>query len=105
MDRITEEAICSLQAQVHVQGLALRALVATHPDPAGLLAAWRQCLVDAGSGPVAAHERDSAYLAEHCRVRAEDWTAELVELTLPTLATAEVTVPGGSVVSMPDARG
>ena len=33
MDRITEESICSLQAQVHVQGLALRALVATHPDP------------------------------------------------------------------------
>ena len=38
MDRSTEEAMCSLQAQVHVQGLALRALAATHPDPAALLA-------------------------------------------------------------------
>jgi hypothetical protein len=104
MDRITEEALCSLQAQVHVQDLVLRALVATHPDPAGLLAAWRQCLAEAGSGPVAAHARDSAYLAEHCRVRAEDWTAELVELTLPALAT-EATNSDGGVLPVPDARG
>lgn len=104
MDRITEEALCSLQAQVHVQELALRALVATHPDPAALLAAWRQCLADAGGGPIAAHARDSAYLAEHCRVRAEDWTAELVELTLPTLAADELAASGGGVVSLPGAR-
>jgi hypothetical protein len=102
MDRITEEAMCSLQAQVHVQGLALRALAATHPDPAALLAAWRQSLADAGSGPVAANERDSAYLAEHCQVRAEDWTAELVELTLPKLAADKVAVSGGGVVSLRD---
>lgn len=104
MDRITEEAMCSLQAQVHVQGLALRALAATHPDPAGLLAAWRQSLADAASGPVAAHQRDSAYLAEHCRVRAEDWTAELVELTLPKLAADKVAVSGDGVVSLRDAE-
>ena len=102
MDRITEEAMCSLQAQVHVQGLVLRALAATHPDPAALLAAWRQNLADAGSGPVAVHERDSAYLAEHCRVRAEDWTAELVELTLPKLAADKVVVANGSVVPLRD---
>jgi hypothetical protein len=88
---------------VHVQDLVLRALVATHPDPARLLAAWRQCLAEAGSGPVAAHARDSAYLAEHCRVRAEDWTAELVELTLPALAT-EASVSDGGVLPVRDAR-
>lgn len=103
MDRITEEAMCSLQAQVHVQGLALRALAATHPDPAALLAAWRQLLADV-SGPVAVHERDSAYLAEHCRVRAEDWTAELVELTLPKLAPDKLAVAGGGVVPLRDAE-
>ena len=85
MDRNIEEAMCSLQAQVHVQGLALRALAATHPDPAALLAAWRQGLADGEFGPIAVCERDSAYLAELCRIRAEDWTAELVELTLPKL--------------------
>ena len=105
MDRITEESICSLQAQVHVQGLALRALVATHPDPAGLLAAWRQCLADAGSGPVAADARDSAYLAEHCRVRAEDWTAELVELTLPAFASDALAVPVDGAAPLRDPRG
>ena len=98
MDRITEEALCSLQAQVHVQELVLRALVATHPEPARLLAIWHQCLDHAGSGPVAAHARDSEYLAEHCRVRAEDWTAELVELTLPAADSAGAV--GGDAVPL-----
>jgi hypothetical protein len=92
MDRTTEEALCSLQAQVHVQGLALSALAATHPDPVALLAAWRKLLAQAGAGPVAVHARHSEYLAEHCRVRAEDWTAELVELTLPRLPAETVVV-------------
>ena len=99
MDRNTEEAMCNLQAQVHVQGLALRALAATHPDPAGLLAAWRDVLADADAGPISVRERDSAYLGELCRVHAEDWTAELVELTLPKLD-AEIAVPKGGVVSL-----
>ena len=85
MDRDTEEAMCNLQARVHVQGLALRALAATHPDPAALLAAWRQGLADAETAPLAARDRKSAYLGELCRIHAEDWTAELVELTLPRL--------------------
>jgi hypothetical protein len=102
MDRTTEEALCSLQAQVHVQELALRALVATHPDPAALLKAWRQCLADAGGGPVAAHARDSEYLAEHCRIRAEDWTAELVELTLPAVQAEAVPIPGADAASPRD---
>ena len=94
MDRTTEEALCSVQAQVHVHGLALRALAATHPDPAALLAAWRECLAQASAGPVAVHTRDSEYLAEHCRVHAEDFTAELVELTLPRMSPERVTVNG-----------
>jgi hypothetical protein len=105
MDRITEESLCSLQAQVHVHGLVLRALAATHPDPAGLLAAWRQCLAEVGAAPVAAHARDSEYLAEHCRVRAEDWTAELVELTMPSLPAQEAVVAGGGALPLGDAQG
>ena len=100
MDRNTEEAMCSLQAQVHVQGLALRALAATHPDPAALLAAWRNVLADTQSGPIAVRERDSAYLGELCRIRAEDWTAELVELTLPKLDADKMAVSNGSVVPL-----
>ena len=100
MDRSTEEALCHLQAQVHVQGLALRALAATHPDPTALLAAWRQALTDAESGPVAVRERDSAYLGELCQVRAEYWTAELVELTLPKLDPATISVSNSGIVSL-----
>lgn len=100
MDRNTEETMCSLQAQVHVQGLALRALVATHPDPSASLAAWRNVLADAESSPIAVRERDNAYLGELCRVREEDWTAELVELTLPKLSADKIAVPNGSVVSL-----
>lgn len=100
MDGNTEEAMCSLQAQVHVQGLALRALAATHPDPAALLAAWRNVLADAQAGPISVRERDSAYLGELCRIRAEDWTAELVELTLPKLDADKIAVANGSVVSL-----
>lgn len=83
MDRLTEEALCALQAQAHVHEMVLRALVASHPDPTRLLAAWREGLTRGGAGPVARHPRESEYLAEHYRVREEDWTAELVELTLP----------------------
>ena len=36
MDRSTEESICSLQAQVHVQGLALRSLAACTAPTTGL---------------------------------------------------------------------
>ena len=100
MDRSTEEAMCSLQAQVHVQGLALRALAATHPDPTALLAAWRSVLADAETGPISVRERDSAYLAELCRVHAEDWTAELVDLTLPELGADTIAVADGGVLPL-----
>ena len=85
MDRETEEALCDIQGQLYAQRIALRALARTHPDPAGLLAAWREALIEAAtSSPVApAHVRSSAYLADQLRVFAEDWTAELVELAVP----------------------
>ncbi|BDU16520.1 hypothetical protein [Lysobacter auxotrophicus] len=100
MDRNTEEAMCSLQALVHVQGLALRALAATHPDASALLAAWRSVLADAETGPVSVRERNSAYLAELCRIHAEDWTAELVDLALPRLDADRSAVADDSVVPM-----
>ena len=86
MDRETEEALCGIQAQVYAQRIALRALVRTHPDPTRLLATWREAMTEAAtcSPVVPAHIRDSDYLAEHVRAFAEDWTAELVELAVPT---------------------
>jgi len=84
MDRETEETLCALQAQVYAQDVALRALARTHPDPAAVLAAWREALVDAATcAPAApAHARSSEYFAERVRVFTEDWTAELVELAV-----------------------
>ena len=35
-------------------------------------------------------DRDSAYLEELCRACAEDWTADLVDLTLLKLQTSEI---------------
>ena len=85
MDRETEEALCGIQAQVSAQRIALRALLRTHPDPVGLLAAWREALTEAAtpSPVVPANTRNSEYLAEQVRAFAEDWTAELVELAVP----------------------
>lgn len=83
MDRNTEEAICGLQAQLHIQRVVLRTLVATHPHPKRMLEAWRECLPDAvAPGPVAAYAHRSEYLAEYCRLYAEDWTAELADLAV-----------------------
>jgi hypothetical protein len=85
MDRTTEEIICDLQAQVYVLRVALRALAHTHPDPTRLLKAWRDALGDTGAGPVVpAYARQSEYLAERCQAFAEDWSAEMVELVVPT---------------------
>lgn len=85
MDRETEEALCCMQAQLHAQRIALRALVRTHPDPVGLLGAWREALTEAATQDPAlpAHTRNSDYLADQVRGFAEDWTAELVELAVP----------------------
>lgn len=86
MDRFTEETLCNVQAQLYTQRIALRALARTHPDPAGLLAAWREAQIESATCcPVApAGSRHSDYLTEQMRVWAEDWTAELVELAVAT---------------------
>lgn len=85
MDRETEEALCDIQAQLCAQRIALRALARTHPEPVGLLAAWREALIEAATcSPVApAHTRNSDYLGERVRACTEDLTAEFVELAIP----------------------
>lgn len=89
MDRETEEALCGIQAQLYTQRLALRALARAHPDPVGVLAAWREALIEAATcSPVLpAHTRNSDCLADHMGVFTEDWTAELVELAVPAPGT------------------
>lgn len=85
MDRTTEEILCDVQAQMHVMRAGLRALVQTHPDPAQLLQVWRQTLGGSATGsviPLSAWQSET--LAERCQTFAEDWTAELVELAVPT---------------------
>ena len=85
MDRETEEMVCSVQAQLFAQRVALRALARTHPDPVALLQSWREALVEAtNNNPVVpAHSRNSEYLAEQIRTYSEDITADLVELAVP----------------------
>lgn len=85
MERATEEMLCDAQAQLYVMRVALRALARTHPDPAALLAAWREAMQEAETcNPVApSGSRDSDYLADQMKACAEDWTAELVELAVP----------------------
>lgn len=84
MDRETEELLCDIQAQLSAQRSVLRALARTHPDPEGLLAAWRETSIeDTRCNPVApAHARNSRYLAERVRACVEDWTAEFVEMAI-----------------------
>ncbi|MEG3791107.1 hypothetical protein V1318_13335 [Lysobacter sp. CCNWLW3] len=85
MDRENEEVICDLQAQVYVLRVALQALAQAHGEPDALLASWREALKVASLGPVVpAYARRSEYLAERCQAFAEDWTAELAELAVPT---------------------
>ena len=90
MERSTEEALCCLQAQLHVHRLALQTFVRAHSDPGQLLAAWKKVLEQSPPYvPLApADVRHSELLHEQCRAYTEDWTAELVELAVP--------VPGAS---------
>lgn len=64
MDRLTDEALCDLQAQVLVLRMALRALIRTHPDPEACLAAWRTTVSDTSSGPAVlpVYARGSEYV-------------------------------------------
>jgi hypothetical protein len=81
MDRITEEMLCSLQAQVAMQHLMLLALVKTHPDPDKVLAMWRTALADAVDckSAVPSTCRHSDLVRERCADFSEQWTALLVE--------------------------
>jgi len=84
MDRITEEAVSSLQAQVSVQHLVLLALLRTHPDPAALLEKWRAVLADAVecNSSLPSTSRKSDLVRERCERFAEEWTAVLVDETV-----------------------
>lgn len=103
MDRITEEALCDVQAQLYALRVAARAIARTHPDPGALLAAWHEALADAATcRPVAPTGwRGSDYLAERICAIAEDWTAELVELAVPDLD-ASLEIPDATAPSAPD---
>lgn len=95
MDREIEEQLCALHAQLGVQRIALRALARAHPQPAALLDAWRTALAEAarcdpGAPPVWRH---SETVADLTRAFAEHWTAELVDLAVPTDARS-VSGPG-----------
>lgn len=84
MDRITEEAVSSLQAQLSVQHLVLLALIRTHPDPATLLKQWRTVLADAADckSSLPSTSRRSDLVRERCEHFAEEWTAVLVDETV-----------------------
>ena len=106
MNPITEEALCDVQAQLYALRIVVRAIVRTHPDPATLLSAWRDALAEAAPcNPVApAGWRHSAYLADRMRASAEDWTAELIELAVPSLDSSPFPPfdPGATVSRRPD---
>lgn len=95
MDRETEEILCDLQAQLCAQRVALRALARAHPRPVEVLTAWRQALIEPAShSPVPAHARNSDYFNDQVRASVEDWTAELVELAVPSGETVARSSPG-----------
>lgn len=110
MDRMTEEALCEVQAQLYALRVAMRAIARSHPDPVALLATWREALIEVQTcNPVAPTGwRSSDYLAEQMHACAEDWTAELVELAVPSadfpLETTEITAPSADEQSRSQPR-
>lgn len=84
MDRNTEEAVSSLQAQVSVQHLMLLTLVKTHPDPDALLEQWRAVLADSieCKSALPSTSRRSDLVRERCENFATEWTALLVDESL-----------------------
>ena len=86
MQRDIEAQLCALQAQLSVQRIALRALARSHPAPDLLLLHWRAAFEDAMSrDPVTpASARGSESVAELTRAFGEHWTAELVDLVVPS---------------------
>lgn len=94
MDRIIEEAVSSLQAQLSVQHLVLLALIRTHPEPTKLLEQWRNVLADATDckSSLPSTSRGSDLVRERCEHFAEEWTAALVD---ETVARSRDFGPGG----------
>lgn len=84
MDRITEEAVSSLQAQVSIQHLVLLAMLGTHPDPEALLKQWRALLADSieCKSAIPSTSRQSDLVRERCENFATEWTAVLVDEVL-----------------------
>ena len=84
METQTEDVLATLQAQLTVQQMALRALVRTHPDPVALMSAWRETRADAVAasyaGPPGA--RPDGRFAELVDALAEQWTGVLAERVL-----------------------
>ncbi|UJB19167.1 MULTISPECIES: hypothetical protein [Lysobacter] len=81
MDRTTEEAISSLQAQVSVQHLVLLSVIKAHPQPAALLQEWHRVRADAidCKSAIPSTSRHSELVRERCENFAEEWTAQLVD--------------------------
>ena len=84
MERIVEEAIASLQAQLAAQQLMLLSLVKNHPQPAAVLEQWRGLWCDAAERKSALPRtsRHSDLVRERCEDFAEQWTAQLIEESL-----------------------
>lgn len=88
MDRNTEEAVSSLQAQVSIQHLVLLSLIKTHPEPASILKQWQSVLADAVEckSALPSTSRSSELVRERCEHFAEEWTAHLVDATVDRAA-------------------
>lgn len=74
------EELDLLKAHLAVQGMALRALVQSHPQPASVLEAWQQLRADkvAAAYALAADDPTRDWLTAQAHGIAEAWTAELV---------------------------
>ncbi|WP_363800088.1 hypothetical protein ABU614_08655 [Lysobacter firmicutimachus] len=88
MDRITEETVSSLQAQIAVQHLVLLSLVKTHPYPNQLLEKWRAVLADSTEckSALPSTSRESDLVRERCDHFAEEWTVQLVDVAVDHLS-------------------
>jgi hypothetical protein len=78
MDNWREELV-AIKARLAVQQLALRALVHSHPDPAAVLAEWRELMADSITAAYApaADASSCEWLTLQVQALAEEWTTEL----------------------------
>jgi hypothetical protein len=78
MDNWREELV-AIKARLAVQHMALRALVHSHPDPAVVLAEWRELMADSITAAYApaADASNCEWLTLQVQALAEEWTTEL----------------------------